>query len=178
MEVAYLPDVHLQGIELRNTFFDSATSLERCIQSDKKLGCALLADVHWGSVNLSVVNWIQLKILGDEDKVRRRQRNGQTRTATEKARLLEDYHEAVRANRQLANAMRAQGMNEEAIPFAYRAQILQRKVYLRQVRWGQVGSLETDTPQKGLWQSAKNLWRRFRSFGAYAFSWFLDILAG
>ena len=68
-------------------------------------------------------------------------------------------------------------MNEEAIPFAYRAQILQRKVYLRQARWGQVG-LETDAPQKGFRQGARDLWRRFRSFGAYAFSWFLDILAG
>jgi hypothetical protein len=138
MEGAYLPEAHLQGTDLRNTFFDSASSLEGITLSDKKLGCALLADVHWGSVNLSVVNWVQVRILGDEDKVRQRERDRQTGTVREKGKLLEDYHEAVRANRQLANAMRAQGMNEEAVPFAYRAQVLQRKVLWRQVLWGQV----------------------------------------
>jgi uncharacterized protein YjbI with pentapeptide repeats len=178
MEGAYLPEAHLQGADLRNAFFDSASNLERITLNEAKHGCALLADVQWGSVNLSVVNWLQLKILGDDYKARQREISISARTAREKGKLLEDYHEAVRAYRQLANAMRAQGMNEEAIPFAYRAQLLQRKVYWRQVRWGQVGSLETDTPQKGLRQSAMDLWRRFRSFGAYAFSWFLDILAG
>jgi uncharacterized protein YjbI with pentapeptide repeats len=178
MEGAYLPEAHLQGADLRNAFFDNASNLERITLNEAKHGCALLADVQWGSVNLSVVNWLQLKILGDEYKARQREISIPARTAREKGKLLEDYHEAVRAYRQLANAMRAQGMNEEAIPFAYRAQLLQRKVYWRQVRWGQVGSLETDTPQKGLQQSAMDLWRRFRSFGAYVFSWFLDILAG
>src|SRR2546422_1342856 len=90
MEGAYLPEAHLQGTDLRNTFFDSASSLEGVILSDKKLGCALLADVHWGSVNLSVVNWVQVRILGDEDKVRQRERDRQTGTVREKGKLLED----------------------------------------------------------------------------------------
>src|SRR6266849_1019683 len=178
MEGAYLPEAHLQRADLRNAFFDSASNLERITLNEAKHGCALLADVQWGSVNLSVVNWLQLKILGDEYKARQREISIPARTAREKGKLLEDYHEAVRAYRQLANAMRAQGMNEEAIPFAYRAQLLQRKVYWQQALWGQVEALQADTPQKGLRQSAMDLWRRFRSFGAYAFSWFLDILAG
>jgi hypothetical protein len=69
-------------------------------------------------------------------------------------------------------------MNEEAIPFAYRAQILQKKVFWRQVLWGQVESLETSTPKRELRQNAQDIWRRIRSFAAYVFSWFLDILAG
>src|SRR3989440_6630843 len=160
MEGAYLPEAHLQGTDLRSTFFDSASNLEGITLSDKKFGCASLADVHWGSVNLSVVNWVQVRILGDEDKVRQRERDRQTGTVREKGKLLEDYHEAVRANRQLANAMRAQGMNEEAIPFAYRAQVLQRKVFWRQVLWGQVEALQTDVQHEGPWQRVQALrWR-------------------
>src|SRR6266704_4932244 len=152
MEGAYLLEAHLQGADLRNTFFDSASNLERIILSEEKIGCAMLADVHWGSVNLSVVNWVLVRILGDEDKVRQRERDRQTGTVGEKGKLLEDYHEAVRASRQLANAMRAQGMNEEAVPFAYRAQCLQRQVLWRQVVWGQVEALHADVQPKGLWK--------------------------
>src|SRR5438874_1358800 len=178
MEGAYLLEAHLQGADLRNTFFDSASNLERIILSDKKFGCALLADVHWGSVNLSVVNWVQVRLLGDEDKIRQRERDGQTGTVGEKGKLLEDYHEAVRANRQLANAMRAQGMNEEAVPFAYRAQVLQRKVLWRQVLWGQVEALPTDVQHEGLWKLVQALRWRILKFAAFIFSWFLDLLAG
>jgi len=55
----------------------------------------------------------------------------------------------VRANRQLAVALQAQGLNEEAAHFAYRAQKLQCVVLRRQ-----------------------------RKFGQYLFSFFLDLLAG
>jgi len=173
---AYLLNAHLGAVDLRNAFFDNATTLEGIILGDGKSGFVSVADVHWGDVNLSVVDWKQVTALGDEAKSHQRITSwGEVKS---KRKQLEDYQAAVRANRQLANALRTQGMNEEAIPFAYRAQILQRKVYWRQVRWEQVGSLETDTPQKGLRQSAKDLWRRIRSFASYAFSWFLDILAG
>jgi hypothetical protein len=50
---------------------------------------------------------------------------------------LEEYEAAVRANRQLAVALRAQGLDEEAARFAYRAQILQRTVLRRQGKFGQ-----------------------------------------
>jgi uncharacterized protein YjbI with pentapeptide repeats len=49
---------------------------------------------------------------------------------------LQPLHAAVRANRQLATALREQGMNEEADRFAYRAQILQRRVVRRQGKLG------------------------------------------
>jgi len=179
MEGAYLPEAHLQGADLRNAFFDSATNLERIILSQEKPDCALLADVQWGSVNLSVVNWLHIKILGDEYKARQREISIPARTTREKSKLLEDYHEAVRAYRQLANAMRAQGMNEEAVHFAYRAQKLQKKVLWRQVVWGKA---EADSVQagrhKGLWERVRELRWRAQKFGAYIFSWFLDVLAG
>lgn len=179
MEGAYLIEAHLQGADLRSAFFDSASNLEKIILSEEKLGCALLADVHWGSVNLSVVNWLQIKTLGDEDKARQRESSMATRTAREKEKLLEDYHEAVRANRQLANAMRAQGMNEEAVPFGYRAQKLQRKVLWRQVVWGRAEvSLLQAGRYEGLWERVQELRWRVIKFGGFIFSWFLDVLAG
>ncbi len=179
MEGAYLPEAHLQGADLRNAFFDSASNLERITLNEAKHGCALLADVQWGSVNLSVVNWLQIKILGDEYKVHQRERSVPARTVQEKSKLLEDYHEAVRANRQLANAMRAQGMNEEAVPFAYRAQKLQRKVLWRQAVWGnvEVDLLQAER-QKGLRERVWELRWRTLKFGGFFFSCFLDVLSG
>jgi hypothetical protein len=47
------------------------------------------------------------------------------------------FQAAVRANRQLAIALQAQGLNEEASRFAYRAQKLQRGVARRQGKYGQ-----------------------------------------
>src|SRR5258708_7184672 len=46
------------------------------------------------------------------------------------------YRRAVRANRQLATVLRTQGLNEEADRFAYRAQLLQRKVLWHQHEFG------------------------------------------
>jgi len=179
MEGAYFPGAYLQGADMRNAFFDNASNLERITLSKEKFDCALLADVQWGSVNLSVVNWQHIRILGDEYKARQREISIPARTAREKSRLLEDYHEAVRAYRQLANALRAQGMNEEAVHFAYRAQKLQRKVLWRQVVWGKA---EADSfqagMQKGMWERVRELRWRAQKFGASIFSWFLDILAG
>ena len=62
---------------------------------------------------------------------------------------LQEYEDAVRANRQLAVVLQAQGLNEDAARFAYRAQKLQRVVL-----------------------------RQGRKFGAYLFSLILDVLAG
>jgi hypothetical protein len=49
---------------------------------------------------------------------------------------LQAYKGAVRANRHLAVALQEQGLNEEATIFAYRAQNLQRKVFLYQRSYG------------------------------------------
>lgn len=62
---------------------------------------------------------------------------------------IDRYKEAIRANRQVAIELRAQGLNEYADRFAYRAQTIQRNV---------------------LWQE-REWWR-------YAISWLGDLLAG
>jgi hypothetical protein len=71
-----------------------------------------------GAVNLTQIDWSVAHALGDE-------RGVGTRDAV-------SSHEAVvRADRQVATQLRAQGMGEVADRFAYRALGRQRRVYLR-----------------------------------------------
>lgn len=87
-----------------------------------------------------------MDILADAYEAQQKLRAGKIKT---NAMRLEEYEEAVRANRQLAVALQAQGLNEDAGRFAYHAQVLQRMVLRWQRNWGQ-----------------------------YLFSGFLDLLAG
>ncbi|MEO8956954.1 MAG: pentapeptide repeat-containing protein [Ktedonobacteraceae bacterium] len=169
LEGAYLPNAHLQGADLRNAFFDGASNLEGITLSDEKDGTAVMADVSWGNANLALVDWSRITRLGDENKAHQL-RTGRG-TVKGRGKQLEDYRAAVRATRQLANAMRAQGMNEEAIPFAYRAQALQRKVLWRQVLWGEV-----EAPQQRT--LLRDIGSRLRKLAALIFSYFLDAIAG
>jgi uncharacterized protein YjbI with pentapeptide repeats len=172
----YLRNAGLAGADLRDTFFNAETDMEGVVLGDEKFGYVSLADVHWGDVNLSVVDWTRVKVLGDEQRARQQEiRGGTTR---ERGKQLEEYRATVRANRQLANAMRGQGMNEEAVPFAYHAQVLQRKVLWRQVLWGQAASLPGREALPTVRYRIEDAWWRIRNYGAYIFLWFLDVLAG
>ncbi len=147
MQEADLYRAQLQGAFLSGAFFDNTTRLFWVILGDEKFRGASLADVNWGGVNLAVVDWSPLIMLGDEYEARRPiSRKGRKK---DKARRLEDYRTAVRANRQLAVVLRDQGLNEEADHFAYRAHLCQRVVWRRQHKWLK-----------------------------YSFSWFLFLLAG
>ncbi|HEX8035144.1 MAG TPA: pentapeptide repeat-containing protein [Ktedonobacterales bacterium] len=148
----------LPAADLRGAFMDSATNLRQTTLGNARYGSVRLADVYWGGANLAVVPWVARKrrvflrqthslLLGDEQEARRRRTpEGTVKDADQR---LEEYEAAVRANRQLAVALRGQGLDEDAAQFAYRAQALQRQVLLRQYR-----------------------------FGEYLFSLFLDALAG
>src|SRR5947209_15094572 len=148
LERAILYKAHLEGARLRGTFFDTGTSLENIILGNEKVGFVSLVDVHWGDVNLSVVNWPTMKMLGDE----RLAREGEE---------LDKYKDAVRANRQLSVVLQTQGLNEDAARFAYRAQVLQKKVLRLQ-----------------LLQPGKRLRQRGQALAAMLLSWFLFLLAG
>ncbi len=101
----------------------------------------VLADVDWNGVNLALVDWAQLSELGEEVEATR----AQTTTGKREGRRSR-FDRAVRANRQLAIALRGQGLNEHADRFAYRAQTLQRHVLIRQRRFGAaIGSWLLDT---------------------------------
>ncbi len=143
------PEV-LRPADLQRTFFDTASVLDNVTLGDKQFGYAELADTRWGDANLAVVRWTDGRaaiILGDEREARQHTTpDGKAKTRAER---LADLERAVRANRQLAVALQAQGLNEDAGRFAYRAQVLQAQVLRRQLRIGQ-----------------------------YLFSRFLDLLAG
>ena len=90
------------------------------INSISFLRVRFVADVRWGDVNLTEVNWELLKEVGEEQKARwQKKHNGTTRNWEEQ---LNEYHRAARTNRQLAGVLQGHGLNDDAARFAYRAQ--------------------------------------------------------
>ena len=125
LEGADLSQACLQGDEnvpepadLRMAFFDSTTNLQGITLGDEKYGSVPLANVRWGGVNLAAVNWAEVYKLGDEYKTQ--------------WKLPVEYQGAIQANRQLAAALRAQGLGAVADHFAYRAHVNQRSMRLQQ----------------------------------------------
>lgn len=194
----------LSAADLRGAFLNARTSLNEIHPGNDQYGYVALGDVHWGDVNLTVIEWDRLKRLGDEtlaptlkieeespqpgerglsataeravDMLQRAQEvsdvvvdyvmrsptlmnhfrgrlayEAQAQPETQQQLDRERLQAAVRAYRQLAVVLRAQGLNEAADRFAYRAQVLRRRVLRR----------------SGV-----------RAYGSYIFSWFLDMLAG
>ena len=131
--------------DLRAAFFDNVTDLRNLHLGDVEHGYVRLADAHWADVNLAIIDWTLMRMLGDEGRARAVARDKKS----DRESSIESYREAVRAYRQLAVALQAQGLNEEAAHFSYRAQVLQREVVKLQGK-----------------------------AGAYIFSLFLDTLAG
>lgn len=130
LEGTILYKAHLAGADLLRAIFNHDTNLEGIILWDEKHGYASLADIRWGDANLTVVNWSQVKLLGDEYTLRKYSTlDGK---AKDREAQIKEYQTAIRANRQLAVKLQDQGMNEDAARFAYRAQVLQRKLFWRQ----------------------------------------------
>jgi uncharacterized protein YjbI with pentapeptide repeats len=123
---------HLEGADLSEAFFNNTTRLHDVILSNENYGSSSIADVHWNGINLAVVDWTSVKVLGDEQIARQAiTPNGKKKY---KATQVDEYRKAVRANRQLVVVLRDQGLNEEADQFAYQAQLLQRIVWRLQRR--------------------------------------------
>jgi hypothetical protein len=129
LEGSVLIEANLRGADLRKAGMDVQTELNDA-QLDEQL---LVADVVWNGVPLTIVNWDQTPTLGDE-QLARRSADEFGKRKTKEARLLY-FQLAVRAYRQLAVALRDQGLNEVADRFSYRAQLLQRNVLLRQRKY-------------------------------------------
>ncbi len=133
LERTFLYKAHLEGARLSRTHIKEA-QLKKAVESGEQHIGPSLADAQWGNVNLAVVQWSQVDMLGDEYEARQATRAGKRKKSVTR---LEEYEASVRANRQLAVALRAQGLDEEAARFAYRAQLLQRIVLRRQSKFGQ-----------------------------------------
>ncbi len=128
LQGATLRQAQLQGADLRQAHLESV-SLNDATLSDEKYGTVLLADIKWGQVNLSVIDWEQTRELGDE-QVARQEKDSEGERKDKQTRL-DEYKNAVRANRQLVVVLQDQGLNEVADHFNFRAQLLQRVV----LRW-------------------------------------------
>jgi hypothetical protein len=120
----------LQGARLFEANLDGAHLDGLVLAGENGVGPRLV-DLHWGDVNLARVNWSQIRILGEEYIARQQKQDGR---AKDRAIRLREFEEAVRANRQLAVILQAQGLNEDAARFVYRAQVLQRKALALQWR--------------------------------------------
>jgi uncharacterized protein YjbI with pentapeptide repeats len=136
---ANLSEARFGGARLASAFFDSSAALRGIRLVDAEQRGVALVGVRWGGVDLTHVDWSQVSILGEEREARaRRTMEGKAKASDTR---LADYRRAVRANGQLATALREQGVNDDADRFAYRAQLLQRQVLLRQGHWGRaIGS--------------------------------------
>lgn len=150
------PGPHLEGADLRGAFFNAGTDLSGVsFRGDGE--SAYLRNVRWGDVNPSGVDWPGLTELGEEQRARaagarsttaareaKRSRAGTTAQAEAQewaAEALRAYEEAVQANREVATILQAQGLQEPASRYAYRADVLQREVLRRSGdRWGYLGS--------------------------------------
>jgi hypothetical protein len=126
---ADLSKAQLAGADLTRATFDKTTQL-----NDAVLTGASLDQVTYDGVNLTVVDWNLLPLLGDEVTARRRK--GKHDKPKDQAQRLQEFTAAVRANRVLAVTLRSQGMNEDADRYAYRAQRLQRTLLRLRGRWG------------------------------------------
>jgi len=132
LEDATLWGAHIQGTNLTGTYLEGALLGNIVLSNEDRIG-PIVVDTQWGSTNLAIVNWSQVKMLGDEHRIPKKQ----LAQSVGSTNLLTGYEKAVRAYRQLATALQNQGVNEDAARFAYRAQRLQRVVLRYQKKFGQ-----------------------------------------
>ncbi len=123
LEGAFLWHTYLQGARLYEAHLAGA-HLDRLVLAGENQVGPRLVDTHWEDANLAVVDWSQMRLLGEEDEARQEKREGKVK---DRPTRLVEYEAAVRANRQLALALQAQGLSEEAARFSYRAQVLHRQ---------------------------------------------------
>jgi len=147
LEDAFLWHTYVQGARFYEAHLEGA-HLDRLVLAGENQVGPQLVDMHWGDANLSVVNWSQVRILGEEHIAQHKEREGKSK---DRATRLKEFEDAERANYQLAGALQAQGLNEEAARFVYRSRILHRKLLALQGR---------------------------NKFGSYLFSLLLALLTG
>jgi hypothetical protein len=140
---ANLVAANLSRANLRHARMDAGTELFGTTIDDR----TLLADLVWNGVPATRLNWQDIATLGDE--YRARQTLDDDGKPKERATRLRHLQHAVLANRQVATLLRGQGQSEHADRYAYRAQVLQRRLLIWQRHFG-------------------------RAFG----SWLLDLVAG
>jgi len=145
-----------------------------------------------GGVNLAVIEWGEVIAAGIGDEraawrwkpdpftfgttASRKEKTAarEARQAKQAKERLDRFQAAVRANRQLATALRDQGMNEEADAFAYRAQVVQRSAFAQQGKRGRaILSLFLDVLAGHGYRPARSLYTYLGVLFGFAFRFFL-----
>jgi uncharacterized protein YjbI with pentapeptide repeats len=124
LEGAFLNRASLQGARLHEAHLAGAHFNFVHLADADGVG-PMVADMHWEGVNLSVVKWSSIRVLGDECRALQRESDEVLQEGVTRIQWL---NSAMRANQQLALALQAQGMTDEAGRFYYRARVLQRKM--------------------------------------------------
>jgi uncharacterized protein YjbI with pentapeptide repeats len=120
---------HLERANLRFAKFDRETRL-----NGARFASVSLDQIVLDNTNLTVVLWEGVAPLGDEKRARAaKDDNGKRKSRS--ARIGE-HEAALRANRLLATALRTQGLAEDADIFAYRAQLMQRRLRFQRRQFG------------------------------------------
>lgn len=122
-------EAQLGGVDLRGALLDVRTKLAAA-HFDSTV---LVAGAIWNGVSLNQVAWEQVPSLGDEVQAYQAMSEGQRKDVQERQ---EDFEAAARAYRQLAIALRDQGITEAADRFTYRGLHMQRKALWWQLRGG------------------------------------------
>ena len=169
LENADLMEAVLEGADLSEAKLKGVNLEGVILVSTDHIGPRLV-DVQWGDTNLAVVDWAQVIMLDDEYEAQQKETVGGRKK--NKGERLADYKTAVRAYRQLAVILRNQGLNEDAARFAYRAQLMQRKVLWYQ-RFDVPSIVVDDVALLKL--TPRDI---VKKIGQYLFSLFLDLLAG
>jgi Pentapeptide repeats (8 copies) len=130
---AILREAELEDADLQFARLDRNTQL-----NEANLSGVYLDQIVLENPNLTVVAWENVAPLGDEKQANAATyddfvRAGEAKTRGERIR---EYEAAVRANRILATALRAQGLADEADVFAYRAQLTQRGLRFQRRQFG------------------------------------------
>lgn len=139
---------------LHGAILDRRTRLNEAIMASDSGVAPRLFDVQWNGASLSGIDWSIVKKVADEKRSyhKARRRPGDGWSVSNNRRIIW-YSEAAQTYRQLAMALRFQGMNDQARRFTYRAEVARF--------WSLLHSLT-----------------RFRQWGAFAFSLLLGVISG
>ena len=151
---AQLEGADFRGATISNAIFEVATFV-----TNQGVGLTVADVTGWDERSLPIREWLQVKWLGDEAiaKVHRNEEGKRKDVTTH----FEDYFAATRAYRQISIALDGMGRKEEAEKFAYRGQVMQRKM----LWWS-------------IWQEERTFWQRLTNGRAWLFSGLLTLLSG
>src|SRR5260370_14839966 len=124
----HFPEV-LPAAELRGVYRNSRRQLYEIHVGDDQCGYIALGDVHWGDVNLTVVDWADLKRLGDETIARPLKVEEEEEGAQPGERGLPP-----RAERAVDMLLRAQEGSDAVVSYVTRSPSLANKVRERIAR--------------------------------------------